>query len=352
MTIVALIGVVARSCSSTWPPSPAAQPSFARARHGASAGSCSACAVALPLWAIDGGDGAVNYLTVYLIERTLSLDNLFVFLLIFGLRRAAPAARQAPVLGHSAGAVARGAAILVGVELIERFRGSSTCSARPCWCSCGGSCAARTRTPTPGRVGRRAVRRTLPVGEHYHGARFLAREDGRLVATPMVLALAGVVTAARLAVDSIPRFAITTDALAIWTANAFALWACARCSRWSRSSSGAFATGRDDRRRAGHRRGQAADRGPLQVGPIASPAIVLGAFVVGITASILRDRRDPAAPPSGERPHRRPSAGPAPSGVQRPGRASSPAARADDKASAPAKNAIRSAVALQRVQAC
>ena len=41
-------------------------------------------AVALPLWAIDGGDGAVNYLTVYLIERTLSLDNLFVFLLIFG----------------------------------------------------------------------------------------------------------------------------------------------------------------------------------------------------------------------------------------------------------------------------
>ena len=41
-------------------------------------------AVALPLWAIDGGEGAVNYVTVYLIERTLSLDNLFVFLLVFG----------------------------------------------------------------------------------------------------------------------------------------------------------------------------------------------------------------------------------------------------------------------------
>src|SRR5882724_5893896 len=41
-------------------------------------------AMALPLWALDGGDGAVNYVTVYLIERTLSLDNLFVFLLIFG----------------------------------------------------------------------------------------------------------------------------------------------------------------------------------------------------------------------------------------------------------------------------
>ena len=41
-------------------------------------------AVALPMWALDNGDGAVNYVTVYLIERTLSLDNLFVFLLIFG----------------------------------------------------------------------------------------------------------------------------------------------------------------------------------------------------------------------------------------------------------------------------
>src|SRR5919206_474061 len=39
--------------------------------------------VALPLWAVDDGDGAINYVTVYLIERSLSLDNLFVFLLIF-----------------------------------------------------------------------------------------------------------------------------------------------------------------------------------------------------------------------------------------------------------------------------
>ena len=41
-------------------------------------------AVTLPMTALDGGDGGVNYVTVYLIERTLSLDNLFVFLLIFG----------------------------------------------------------------------------------------------------------------------------------------------------------------------------------------------------------------------------------------------------------------------------
>jgi predicted tellurium resistance membrane protein TerC len=43
-------------------------------------------AMALPMWAIDNGAGAVNYVTVYLIERTLSLDNLFVFLALMGLR--------------------------------------------------------------------------------------------------------------------------------------------------------------------------------------------------------------------------------------------------------------------------
>ena len=71
----------------------------------------------------------------------------------------------------------------------------------------------------------RAVRRVLPVGEHYHGARFFVREGGRRVATPMVLALAGVVAAdIAFAIDSIPAaFAITQDPLLIWMGNVFAL---------------------------------------------------------------------------------------------------------------------------------
>ena len=78
--------------------------------------------MALPLWALDGGAGAVNYLTVYLIERTLSLDNLFVFLLIFGAF-AVPHEHRGKLLfwGIVLALVMRGLAILVGVELIERF---------------------------------------------------------------------------------------------------------------------------------------------------------------------------------------------------------------------------------------
>src|SRR6266511_6038676 len=79
-------------------------------------------AVALPLWAIDGGEGAINYVTVYLIERTLSLDNLFVFLLVFGAF-AVPHAQRGRLLfwGIVLALSMRGLAILVGVELIERF---------------------------------------------------------------------------------------------------------------------------------------------------------------------------------------------------------------------------------------
>jgi tellurite resistance protein TerC len=256
-------------------------------------------AVALPLWAIDGGDGAVNYLTVYLIERTLSLDNLFVFLLIFGAF-AVPHPERGKLLfwGIALALVMRGLAILVGVELIERFHwviyvlGATLLVLA--WRILRG--AHENADPLQGRAAR-LLRRTLPVSEHYHGARFLAREDGRRVATPMVLALAAVVTAdIAFAVDSIPAaFAITTDALAIWTANAFALMGLRAL----------FSLVEELIRRFRYLDETIAVvlgivgvklliEDLYKVGPIASLVIVLGAFVVGITASILRDRRDPA----------------------------------------------------------
>ena len=113
----------------------------------------------------------------------------------------------------------------------------------------------------------------------------------------MVLALAGVVTAdIAFAVDSIPAaFAITTDAFAIWTANAFALLGLRAL----------FALVEELIRRFRYLDETIAVvlaivgvklliEDLYKVGPIASLAIVLGAFVIGIAASILRDRRDPA----------------------------------------------------------
>src|SRR6266545_3270853 len=256
-------------------------------------------AVALPLWAIDGSDGAVNYVTVYLIERTLSLDNLFVFLLIFGAF-GVPQPHRGKLLfwGIVLALVMRGLAILVGVELIERFHwvvyvlGATLLVLA--WRILRG--AHDEMDPGQGRTAR-VVRRVLPVGEHFHGARFFAREGGRRVATPMVLALAGVVAAdIAFAVDSIPAaFAITTDAFAIWAANAFALMGLRAL----------FALVEELIRRFRYLDETIAVvlgivgvklliEDLYKVGPIASLAVVLAAFAVGIAASILRDRRDPA----------------------------------------------------------
>jgi tellurite resistance protein TerC len=247
-------------------------------------------AVALPLWAIDGGEGAVNYVTVYLIERTLSLDNLFVFLLVFSAF-AVPQEHRGKLLfwGIALALVMRGLAILVGVELIERFHwvvyvlGATLLFLA--WRILRG--AHEDVDPGQGRTAR-AVRRVLPVGEHYHGARFFVREGGRRVATPMVLALAGVV-------DSIPAaFAITTDAFAIWAANAFALMGLRAL----------FALVEELIRRfryldetiavvLGMVGAKLLIEDIYKVGPVLSLVLVLVAFAVGIGASVLGDRRDP-----------------------------------------------------------
>jgi tellurite resistance protein TerC len=255
-------------------------------------------AMALPMWAIDNGDGAINYVTVYLIERTLSLDNLFVFLLIFAAF-GVPQPHRGKLLfwGIVLALVMRGLAILVGVELIERFHwiiyvlGATLLILA--WRILRG--AHDEIDPGQGRTAR-VVRRVLPVGEHYHGARFFAREGGRRVATPMVLALAGVVAAdIAFAVDSIPAaFAITTDAFAIWAANAFALMGLRAL----------FALVEELIRRFRYLDETIAVvlgmvgvklliEDIYKVGPVLSLALVLVAFAVGIGASMLGDRRDP-----------------------------------------------------------
>ena len=254
--------------------------------------------MALPMWAIDNGDGAINYVTVYLIERTLSLDNLFVIQLIFGAF-AVPQEHRGKLLfwGIVLALVMRALAILVGVELIERFHwiiyvlGATLLVLA--WRILRG--AHDNVDPGQGRAAR-AVRKVLPVGEHFHGARFFAHEGGRRVATPMVLALASVVAAdIAFAVDSIPAaFAITTDAFAIWAANAFALMGLR--ALFSLVEELILRFRYLDETIAvvlGMVGVKLLIEDIYKVGPVASLAIVLASFVVGITLSVLRDRRDP-----------------------------------------------------------
>ncbi len=253
--------------------------------------------VALPMWALDGGEGAINYVTVYLIERSLSLDNLFVFLLIFASFGVPHEFRSRLVFyGIVLALVMRAFAILVGVELIDRFHfviyvlGATLLILA--WRIARG--ANKHADPGQSRAAR-LVRRLLPVSEHFDGAHFFTREQGRRVATPMLLVLATVVAAdLAFAVDSIPAaFAITTDSFTIWTANAFALMGLRALFALVEElikrfryldETIAFVLGAVGTKLL--------VEDLYKVGPLVSLTIVIVAFVVGISASVIADRRD------------------------------------------------------------
>lgn len=182
--------------------------------------------VTVPIAVLSSPNEGVNYLTVYLIERALSLDNLVVFLLIFAYF-AVPQEHRAILVfwGIGLALAMRGVAIVVGVELIERFDlvlyAFGVALVVLAWRMWHGTVEHLDPDENP-LV--KLVRRIWPVGG-YHGSRFSVSRDGRRVLTPLALALVSVVAAdLAFAADSIPAaFAITDDALVIWAANGFAL---------------------------------------------------------------------------------------------------------------------------------
>ena len=182
--------------------------------------------VTIPVILLSSPADGVNYVTVYLIERTLSLDNLVVFLLIFGYF-AVPAAQRGILLfwGIVLALAMRGVAIVVGVELIERFHIVTYILGALllvlAWRMYKG--AADHVDPDHSPMVR-LIRRFYPIGD-YHDSRFSTIVNDRRVLTPLVLALVSVVAAdIAFALDSIPAaFAITEDPLVIWAANGFAL---------------------------------------------------------------------------------------------------------------------------------
>jgi tellurite resistance protein TerC len=254
--------------------------------------------IAVPMYAIDGSEGSINYTTVYLIERSLSLDNLFVFLLIFAYFRVPHANR--PILlfwGIVLALVMRGFAILVGVELIERFHIVIYALGVLLLFLAYRILQGVDENIDPGKsFFVRMVRKVFPVSEEFHGPHFFTHAEGRREATPLLLALVSIVAAdIAFAVDSIPAaFAITTDSFAIWAANAFALLGLRSL----------FALVEELIKRFRYLDQTIAVvlaivavklliEDLVKIGPIVSLLLVLGCFAVGILASILADRRDP-----------------------------------------------------------
>jgi tellurite resistance protein TerC len=232
----------------------------------------------LVIWPLRGGDDAVEYLTVYLVERSLSLDNLFVFLMLFAYF-AIPAEQRPRLLfwGIVAALVMRGLAILGGVALIEQFHFVVYILGATLLLLAYKIFKGSGEEPDPSKnFAVRALRRVMPG------------------ATPFVICLGAVVLAdIAFAVDSIPAaFGITRDPFVIWMGNVFALLGMralfvlveglARRFRYLDETIAVVLAIVGVKLLA---------EDLVKIGPLPSLAIIAAAFAAGIAASLAADRR-------------------------------------------------------------
>lgn len=169
---------------------------------------------------------AAEFLTGYLIEESLSVDNLFVFILIFSFFNVGPA-QQPRVLkwGILGAVVLRLGLILLGTFLVSRFQWVFLVFGVVLLYSAYSMAFGAEKEFNPNEnILFRGLRRVLPM-TGMHGNRFLAKIDGRWHATPLFLTVAVVEFSDLVfALDSIPAiFSITTDPFIVYTSNIFAI---------------------------------------------------------------------------------------------------------------------------------
>jgi tellurite resistance protein TerC len=175
-----------------------------------------------------GPERGLEFLTGYLIEKALSVDNIFVFLMLFSYF-SVPAAYQHRVLfwGILGALVMRAIFIALGAALLAKFHwviyifGALLVVTGIKMLRTGGSHDIHPeRNPVY-----RLFRRFVPAVDSYRADRFIVREGGRWVATPLMAVLVAVeATDLVFAVDSIPAiFAVTSDPFIVYTSNIFAI---------------------------------------------------------------------------------------------------------------------------------
>jgi len=179
------------------------------------------------VWVWAGPTTGAEYFAGYLIEKSLSVDNVFVFALIFAYF-AVPAQYQYRVLfwGVIGALVFRAIFIASGAQLLERYDWMVYVFGVFLIYTGIRMAMHRDEEVRPERNPvLRLARRVIPMTNTYHGEKFFGRHGGKLVATPLVAVLIAVETSDVIfAVDSIPAiFAITTNTFVVWTANAFAI---------------------------------------------------------------------------------------------------------------------------------
>ena len=259
-------------------------------------------AAAFVVAALRDTDDAVLYTTVYLIERSLSLDNLFVFILLFSYF-AVPQEQRGRLLfwGIAFALVLRGLAILGGVALIERFHFVIYVLGVGLLILAYRILRGVTENVDPDKnLMVRAVRRVFPVTGDFRGRHWFAKVDGTRHVTPLFLCLVAMIFAdIAFAIDSIPAaFAITTDGFLIWMGNVFALLGLRALFVLVQALMKRFRYLDETIAVVLALVGvKLLIEDLIKISPEASLAGVGIAFTVGIVASLIADKRDPEGAP-------------------------------------------------------
>lgn len=181
----------------------------------------------LGVWYWKGGEPALAFFTGYLLEKLLSLDNMFVILIIFNFFNIVPRHQHRILFWGILGAIIfRLLLILVGIKLIQNFEWILYFFGALLLYS---SYKIFRERHEPVKIETNAIivwaRKWIPLRENYKGRRFFLFRDGRWVATPALLVLFTIeVSDVVFAIDSIPAiFAITLDPFIVFTSNIFAI---------------------------------------------------------------------------------------------------------------------------------
>jgi tellurite resistance protein TerC len=185
-------------------------------------------------WAVYQDHGAalantksMEFLTGYLIEKSLAVDNIFVFLMIFTYFAVPPEfQKRVLMIGIIGAIVLRTVMILLGAWLIAQFHwvlylfgAFLVLTGIKMWW------AADKEPDLESNPALKLLRKIMPVGKHFDGEKFFTVENGKKIATPLFLVICLVgLTDVIFAVDSIPAiFAITMDPFIVLTSNIFAI---------------------------------------------------------------------------------------------------------------------------------
>ncbi|MDQ3331370.1 MAG: TerC/Alx family metal homeostasis membrane protein [Planctomycetota bacterium] len=250
------------------------------------------------VWAKLGPQAAQEYLAAYLLEESLSLDDLFVFLIIFRMTQI-PKAHQRVALswGILGALVFRGIFIFLGIEVLHRWAWIEYVFALLLLYAAWHSLREDPGDSTEDNKLVAWLTRHLPVSRPQGEARFVVREAGRLKATPLLVAILALEASDLLfAIDSVPAaFSVTRNEFLIYSSNVFAILglrslyvvlahtiAELRYLHYGLAAVLAFAGAKI-----------LAAKGDLTIEPLASVAVIVLLIGVAVVASLLANRRHP-----------------------------------------------------------